>query len=365
MSVNLTKKQQNRLMNGYNIRVRPVENGEHNLLLNQTEQTKLRRAMRQGKSITISKHHIEGLGFNSVMRKVARTVKKGANKAIEFGNSDFMKKEVVPYAKEVMKPVVEHAMKRGRPVLDKKLKSVRERSERQVEDILINALGKQNKALIQDLVTEGSASLSKKASKQLDKLEDKIHEAMTHPDIDMVRGVDYDVIPSTEAHELPVAVAQSYEDTGLKGSGVHHKIVYIKGGKSKVAKFFKKVGRALGSVVKSPVVKKALTELGKQGVSTLVTGMTGSPVAGEMASNLTGNLVESGVDKLTDVTGDAMQGNGILTKKATEVRMVSKSGGALYVPNGGALYAPTSRGRGRKSLGKGLSGPVAGGKYYI
>ncbi len=367
MSVNLTRRQQNRLMNGHNVRVKPVENGQHNLLLNQSEQAKVRRAMRQGKSITVSKHHIEGMGFNSVMKKVAKSVSRGTKKAIQFGKSDvvpFMKKEVVPYAKEILAPAVKEAVKRGRPVLDKKLKTMREKGEREIEDILVGALGEKNRELVQDLVTEGSASLSKKASRQLDKLENKIHETMAHPDIDMVRGTDYDIIPSAQAHELPVAVAQAYEMSDMKGSGVHHRIVYIKGGKSKILKFFKKVGRVLGKVVKSKPVKKIFTELAKNGVSAMVTGATGSPVLGEMTKNLTGNLVESGVDKLADVTGDAMEGEGLLTRKTAEVRMVSKSGGALYAPNGGALYVPTSRGRGRPT-GKGLMGPVAGGKYYI
>ena len=308
MSVNLTKKQHNALMKGKNIRVKHSQMGDSDgmsLTLDGAGMKKYNSSMRNSKGMTITPDHIKGGSFKSVMKKV-------------------LKKS---------KPLAMDLLKTNRKYVDKGLKKVRERGEKEIEDILIGALGDKNKELIQDLVTSNSALLSKKASRQLDKLQGDVDTSMS--EMGLVKNRDYaylnpfDVDP--EGLNLPVAVAEAIPM--LKGEGVN-RAIYLKGGSAK--SFFKKVGKTLGKVVMSKPVKKILSQLAQQGVSAMVTSMTGSPVAGEMAKNLTGSLVDKGVDKLADKTGESMGG-------AMYMSGMKNRGGAMYMSGKGLILTPTSR----------------------
>jgi len=311
-------------------------NGDINVSLDKPHGRRLRRAMRTNKGFrlqptqTMVQEMVQGEGFKDVMRKV----NKGVKKAITFTKNEvtpFVKKEVVPYAKELLAP----AIKANRKQIDSAMKGVRERSEKQIEDVLIKKLGKQNKELIQDLVTENSAKLSKKASNQLDKLEGKVDAVLQNPEMGLQKGKDYDYVnikevPEDKMNSYPLPVAEAIPI--MKGEGIH-RAVYLKGSGAK--KFFKKIGKTLGKVVKSKPVKRILGELAKQGVSALATSVTGNPVAGQMVGQATGSLVDKGIDELANTTGDAMGGS-ILTARGKTIVKAGR-GGALFVPQGRGL----------------------------
>ena len=360
VNVNLTKKQYNKLMKGEKVRLKneQIGKGNYKIQLDNNEFSRLKRNMKQGKGFQIDHGNLSGSGIKDVFK----SVKKGVKKAVKVAQP--ILKDVYRELKPIAKEVGKEALKQNRKYVDLGLKNVRERSEKQIEDILTPYIGKE---LAQDITTENSAYLSKKASQQLDKLEGRVDQVMRHPEINMVKGRDYDVLKPYNVNEeglnLPVAVATEIQN--IKGSGLkNRRVIYLKGEGAK--SFFRKLGRTFGRIIKSKPVKKIFSELAKTGVSALTTSLTGSPIAGEMAKNLTGNLVESGVNTLADTTGEAM-GGGLLTTKKT---MLKNSGGALYVPSGGALYVPTSRGRGRCMCGRGLNGndtttQAQGGEYLI
>ncbi len=339
VQISLTKAQKRKLLKGHavNLKHSQLMNGDVNVSLDKEHGRRLRKAMRGNKGFRLQptqgmvQQMVEGEGFKDVMRKV----NKGVKKAIRFTKNEvvpFVKSDVVPYAKEILAP----AVKANRQHIDKAMKGVRERSEKQIEDVLIKKLGKQNKELIQDLVTENSARLSSKASKQLDKLEGKVDSVLQHPDMGMIKGKDYEYIntydiPESKMNKLPLPVAEAIPI--MKGEGIH-RAVYLKG--KGVPKFLKKVGRFFGKVVKSKPVKKILTELAKQGVASMVSSATGNPFLGEATKGLTGNLVEQGVNKASDEAGEAMGGGVILTASGKTILRKGR-GGALFVPQGRGL----------------------------
>ncbi len=338
VQIQLTKAQKRKLLKGHavNLKHSQLLNGNINVSLDKEHGRRLRRAMRTNKGFRLQptqsmvQELVEGEGFKDVMRKV----NKGVKKAISFTKKEvvpFVKKDVAPYAKEILGP----AIKANRQHIDKAMKGARERSEKQIEDVLIKKLGKQNKELIQDLVTENSARLSSKASKQLDKLEGKVDAVMSHPEMGMIKGKDYDYVninevPEDKMNSYPLQVAEAIPI--MKGQGIH-RAVYLKGSGAK--KFFKKIGRFFGKVVKSKPVKRILGELAKQGVSSMVSSFAG-PMAGEVTKNLTGSLVDKGVDELANTTGDAMGGSVLLTSSGKTVLRRGR-GGALFVPQGRGL----------------------------
>lgn len=343
VSVDLSRKQLNALHKGKTIILKPnqMDTGNHALLLNDAELRRYRNAVRNNKGMKITVNNLDGSGFKDVMKGL----KKGVSKAMKV-------------AKPIVKDVGRELLKANRSTIDKAMKKQREITERGAEDLLMN-MGVP-KELAQDLVTDTSMVLSKRASKQLDKLEGKVDAVLQDPEMGMVKGRDYAYLNpynvNPDGLNVPTAVATAIEE--MKGSGVR-RVVYLKG--KGVPKFLKKVGNVLGKVVKSKPVKKILTDLAKQGVASLATSVTGNPAVGQMVGTVTGNLVEQGVNEATDVTGDAL-GAGVLTRPKTEMRGVSKMGGALYVPRGGALFVPQSQGR---KTGRGLVGPQQGGIYYI
>jgi hypothetical protein len=378
VNVDLTRKQLNALSKNKQVRLKHEQLGcgECMLNLDNKKMGKARRAMMSGKGLQISNadlmtNDLSGEGLKDILKSVKKGVKKTIKLASPVAKDvyKFTKKEVLPVLKPIAKDVGREVLKENRALVDKGLKSVRERGEQEIEDVLINAFGKQNKELIQDLVTTGSASLSKKASKELDRLEGKV-DTVLQTEVGLQKGRDYAYLNpynvSPEGlNELPVAVAQAIPM--MKGEGVH-RAVYLKGGSAK--KFFKKLGKSVGKIVKSPAVKKILTELGKQAVSAMIVSSTGNPMLAEAGKNLTGNLVESAVNEGANQAGNAL-GAGMLVGNKT----VLKKGAGLYPPMGrgvgGALYPPgiMYKGRGRPR-GRGLNGSNTvtkqqGGEYYI
>jgi len=351
MSVNLTKRQYNRLMNGHSVRVRPIENGDHSLLLNKSEQAKLRRAMNHGKSITISKHHLEGAGFKSVMKKVGKSIQKQANQAIQMAKphaKNFAKKELQPIAEDIwdnsIKPTLQEEgkrrIRRGRANLEEAVRT-HTIKEKTAEKLLTN-MG-MSKDLAKDLITSSNIKLSNKASEALDRIQNQLEDKLDN--MGMSKGIDYDIIE----HNYPTAVEEAEvlgeylpEDVEpITGSGMkrkHHRVVVLKGQGAK--SFFKKIGRSIAKVVASKPVKNVLKNLASQGVSTLTTMATGSPVAGELVGNMTKGLTDQAVDAGTS----ELAGLGM--------RKAKMRGGALYVPGGGALYVPTGRGINLPVVGK-------------
>jgi hypothetical protein len=369
VSVDLSRKQLNALHKGKTIVLKSsqMNNGSHSLLLNDAELRRYRSAVRNNKGMKITVNNLDGSGFKDVMK----SVKKGVSKAVKVAKPIAKELRLLgEVAKPIAKDVARELLKENRPAIDKAMKKRREITERKAEDLLMS-FG-MPKDLAQDLITDNSMKLSKKASNQLDKLEGKVDKVMG-VDMGMVKGKDYDVknyedlpvavaqqIPTTEAYDMTMLGQSPYTPSAMKGG----RVVYLKGSGAK--KFLRGLKKVASSVLKNKTTKKILTELGKQGVSALITGMTGSPVAGQMVSQATGNLVEKGIDAGADATADAIGGSGILTRPKTEMRGVSKMGGALYIPRGagvsaGALYAPSAR----RTTGKGLVGPEQGGRYYI
>jgi hypothetical protein len=335
IQISLTKAQKRKLLKGHSVNLKHSQlmNGNVNVSLDKEHGRRLRRAMRTNKGFRLQPNQnmvqqmIEGEGFKDVMKKV----NKGIKKAVSYTKKEIVpvvKNDVIPYAKEILKPAIKNAVKENRPAIDKALKRRREITEQKAEDLLMN-LGVP-KDLAQDLVTENSMKLSKKASKQLDKLEGKVDEVMAQ-DLGMVKGRDYaylnpyDVDP--DGLNLPVAVAEAIPT--MKGEGVY-RAVYLKG--KGVPKFLKKIGKVLGKVVKSKPVKKILTQLAQQGVANVVSGITQSPAVGQMVGQATSGLVEKGVGELADTSGEAI-GGAVLTMSGKTVMKKGK-GGALYIPQG-------------------------------
>jgi len=378
VNVDLTRRQMNKLKKGENVRLKPEQLGcgLNMLNLDNKKMTKMRRAMTHGKGLQISPNElysVDGEGLKDVLKSVKKVAKKTIKiaKPIAKDVYKFTKKEVLPALKPIAKSLGREMVKTNREFIDKGLKGIRERGEQEIEDILTPYIGKE---LAQDIVTTNSAVLSKKASDELDKLEKGVDKVMTHPEIGMQKGRDYAYLNpynvSPEGlNELPVAVAQAIPVA--KGEGVH-RMVYIKnikGGSAK--KFFKKVGRFFGKVVKSPQVKQILGNLVKQGVASMVTSMSGNPMLGQAVADSTASLQQAGVDALANTTGKAM-GAGMLVSNKT---VLKNSGGALFPPMGkgvgGALYppGPMYKGRGRPR-GRGLNSSDVmtkqqGGKYYV
>lgn len=317
MSVNLTKKQKNALSKGKNVRVKHsqlMENGEHELKLSQEDMKRHRHALKHQKGMTIKPHHI--LGGASSFKSVMKGVKRGA------------------------KQLGRELLKHNRKYVDKGLKGLREVGEKQLEDILTPVIGKD---LAQDIVTENSSFLSKKASRQLDKLQSEVDAVLQHPEVGLVKNRDYAYLNPYNiavAEELPVATAHAIEV--MKGQGVK-RVVYLKGGS--VKSFFRKAGKVLGSVVKSPAVKKILGDLAKQGVSALATSVTGNPMIGEAVGNATAGLTQQGVDALANTTGDAMAG-GALSGLRPSAGIRRGRGRPRKSVDGGAMYMSGMRNRG-------------------
>ena len=252
---------------------------------------------------------ISGSGFKSVMKRVAKgatdivkQTRKAGEKVFKEDIKPVLKKEAIKFLHDTVRPAVDKQMKKGR-----------ENLEMRVEDTLISKLGPEYKNLVQDVVTETSANLSKKASNELDRLENNLDEAMQG--MGLMKNKDYVI----QGGMIMV-----------QGSDIGKKIL----------RGLKKIGKAI-----APVVKPVLKELATQGVASLGTALTGNPAVGQMGAEALSGLTDKGVDKLYD---KATEGAGVLTTGKTRLK---KS-------NGGALYVPTSRGRG-------LVNKHQGGKYYI
>ena len=131
VKISLTKPQKRKLLKGHavNLKHSQLMNGNVSVKLDNPHGKRLRRAMRANTGFRLQpsqvmvQEMIEGEGFKDVMRKV----NKGVKKAITF-----TKNEVAPYAKEILAP----AVKANRKHIDKALKGARERSEKQIEDVL-------------------------------------------------------------------------------------------------------------------------------------------------------------------------------------------------------------------------------------
>jgi len=262
MSVNLTKKQYNRLMNGHSVRVRPMENGDHELLLNKSEQTKARRAMKNSKAITIKKHHIKGAGFGKVMNKVKQSVSHQLNN-------------------EVM-PIVQHHASMGAHTL----------KERAAEKLLEN-LGVPN-GLAKELITSKNLNLSKKASESLDMLQNELESTMNKHGL--VKGVDYDVdihnfdMPVSESDVLKKYLPERTFTTGSGRKKKHHRVIYLKG--SGFISFFKNLGNNIEKIATSKIGRNILKDIASTGVSTIAKTFTGSPLFGKIAGNVAGGVTQ-------------------------------------------------------------------------
>jgi hypothetical protein len=357
MSVNLTRKQQNALGKGKNIRVKHTQMGcgAMELELDGEGTRKYNSAMRAGKGMTIKPHHIKGGSLKSTFKKLGKTAKKTFNKAIKPMAKSFYEKEIKPTGKkalqeaklmaedileETVKPMVKDysnaKVREARANIDKSLKDNREISEKKAEKLLTK-LGVP-KSLAQDLITDSSMKLSKAGANALDKIEGHLIQ-----DIKLKPGIDYEVsetLPVAVAEEMPVAMVDAIEEMKpLDGSG-RHKFVYLKGGKLKIGKLMKKIGRNLGKLGQNKAVRNILSELGSRAISSAVVGLTGNPIAGEMASQalkpLTNEAINAGTDAL------AGMGRAKLRAVVGEARQVNKTGGAMYMSGmshrGGSMY---------------------------
>ncbi len=345
MSVNLTRKQQNALAKGKNIRVKHSQMGCGDMALELDGEgiKKYNSAMRTGKGMTIRPNHIQGGSLKSTFKKLGKATKKTFNKVIKPMAKSFYEKELKPTGKkalkeaqliaedileETVKPMIQDysntKVREARTRLDKSLKQNREISEKKAEKLLTK-LGVP-KSLAQDLVTESTMKLSKAGANALDKIEGHLIQ-----DIKLKPGIDYevsDVLPVADAEEMPVAMAEAIEELKpLDGSG--RKFVYLKGGKLKIGKIMRKIGRTIGKIGKNKAVRNILNELGTRAISSAVVGLTGNPMAGEIVSNSLKPLTSEAIDAGTN----ALAGLGLAKLKA--------QGGAMYMSgmrHGGSMY---------------------------
>jgi hypothetical protein len=93
----------------------------------------------------------------------------------------------------------------------------------------------------------------------------------------------------------------------------------------------KKIGRNLGKIGQNKAVRNILSELGSRAISSAVVGLTGNPIAGEMASQALKPLTNEAINAGTD----ALAGMG-------RAKLRAVSGGAMYMSGmshrGGSMY---------------------------
>jgi hypothetical protein len=327
IKLNLTVVQKRKLLNGHTVQLVNSQIGKGaEIMVDMKTFKRLMRAEKAGKGVRITASpemmmSIEGAGFKSVMRNVGKTLKKGVKSAVRETKNVF---------NESVKPVLkEHALQmvaESRPKLDKAIQRQRVKTERAIEDTLINALGDDYKELVQDVVTGTSANLSKRANDQLDNLQVEVED--TIQGMGMVKNKHYTV---------------------------HGGMIVLKGGSAK--SFFRKLWKGAKNVITSKPVRSILNTLAKTGASALGTMATGNPLTGEMLGSLVTPAITGGLDDAMD----AIKGSGRRRQK----KKLLITGGTLTSDKttlrkpvkGGALYVPTRSGGGLVSK--------QAGKYYI
>ena len=294
VQLDLTPAQKRKIKNGHTVQLKhnQLMKGDVSVVLDKEHARRIRRALKNKSGMRLSpsqemyQQMIQGEGFKSVMKKIGRQLKNIGKK-------------------------------QGARLLDKGVDIL----QKSVEDKLIEQLGPENEEIIKKLSDTTRDKLTDSANKKISNVEAELDTVLQGSG--MVKNLHYK----------------------YTGRGMSRKVVLTTEGKG-AKSFFKKLGRSAQKVFTSKPVREIAKTLVKQGVASIGTALTGNPMIGQVASELTSGLTNTAVDSGMD----AIQGAGNFQKPNRRVPPFA----IKIIPNqsnelGGALFPPGAmvRGRGR------------------